>query len=368
MALTASVVLYTVLEGRRKTPAPPAEVAMAPTPPVPEKNVKFSETIPPGMRAVGLSVDEITGVTRDLTRGDVVDLLCSTCTDGILTGNTTRSIHHSGFTRLIAGRVTLLSVSPGTTGRKGKWPVTLLMTREQACMVKAAGHDPITLRLTLSGPAGPDEPNAEIQRISAFTPLDGPSYLYKWDDSDLRKRIRPGMRALGVVCTDISFFNNLSAGERIDIYYRSNVTYVRNAEKNDPGKELEITRPDEKQLTLVLQNVEIIATTENSRWHSSANKEITGTGLIVVQVTPEDAEKLIFMTAFVPPSYPPPIFMVRRNTADKKELPISKTHAMEAMSQRVEVRRVNTLRGMNTNVHQFYEPQKSIANKGLRGD
>ena len=365
LAVGVSCLLYLWLNGQ-KAPAEPVRAVIKAPEKAPPPPLRFSETIPPGMRAVSLTVDEISGVSRSLRKGDRVDVI-AVSTPYVYRNSNPRVIEKGQLSRVLAENIEILSFVPDKAGQSRGWPATLLMTPEQVSILKAAGHDPIKIRFLARNPTDADSPAAAPDGCLAFTSLDGATTLKEVRPADVNRRIRPGMRAISVLGSVGGFFGLVNPGDRVDVLYVNKYKNVMNMEEDAPDKKLEIVTPVRAGVTAFLQDVEVLATSGEFGWTSSENKESFTSRWITLQVSPADAEKVAFATAFSGGfMFPPPIRLLHRNSTDKERLPSRLTDGMDAMSQRVEYTKIGEIRGMMEKWRPFYKPRPSISDKGLK--
>ena len=105
----AAMGVYSNLQPSEAPAPPPEKEAKASPPPPPEKT--FSQKIETGMRAVNLSVNEVTGGSRELAAGDRVDVLAVATMPDVPEGRIARLI--------IAGARVMAVEKPAASGGRG---------------------------------------------------------------------------------------------------------------------------------------------------------------------------------------------------------------------------------------------------------
>ena len=179
----------------------------APTPP------SFAARIPEGMRAMAISVNTVTGVSRELLSGDRVDVIAVGALGGAQKGRIARTVLQS-VSVLAAQRPEGDKSAAFQTG-SGRWTVTLLVGEGDAQSLSAA-RDASELTLAVRNPADEND-NASGARV--YTNARGvETYAPPQAATDVRKGIPKGMRVftLPISPTD-GFGGQLVAGDRVDI-------------------------------------------------------------------------------------------------------------------------------------------------------
>jgi Flp pilus assembly protein CpaB len=328
--------VYGYLSRPRVTPAPTPVKAENPLPPPPPK--KFSQRIATGMRAVTLSLDAASGVPRELSAGDRVDVLAVTPVPDLPEGRIARQL-------LSNVRVMDVDDPSQAKGRKVRErSITLTVTSDQAGVLATA--DPAaTLRLVLRNP---DDSDAGALRATAFAPALGIG-TFQPQPRDLDAFIAPGMRAMTL---QISPTDNVSGifrpGDRVDVIVTCPWGNISLQSQDKPGEQA-VLRETHRNARIMLQDIRIVATDRSLAWASGPDK---AAGSVTLEVTPQDAERLTVLADSKKGRNI--IRLVSRNTNDRQHVATRGAELLDLLSERRAYKRVDMIRGPLRKDQTFY--------------
>ena len=337
LAAARAVMVY-LQDARPQRDAQP-EAAAKPEPPV--KPVGLTESIPPGMRAVSIKVDEVTGVSRKVHRGDQVDVLATTS----LPGSKDASV-----TRLILERLKVVEVSVDAESKvqsriKGErdWTVTLLVTPEQgASLTAAAAQARISLLARRS-----DDPEGGKPAEVAFTHREGTANLQK-PESSVIEWIRPGMRAVTLAIRDTDgICGALGRGDRVDVIITCPLSRFATGGDLSVGAEGAVTEFAMRSTTL-LQDVEVLASEKSLE---ATTGEMVPVTKVTIQVTPHEAEIVAVAVDATKKSI---IRLVSRNPHDRAFVRTPGQGLSDLLSEKKEFIRVDVYKGTKAMAKPFF--------------
>jgi len=336
--MAAKAVLVYLQDTRPKADLQP-EAAAKPEPAV--KPISLTDSIPPGMRAVTIKVDEVTGVSRRVRRGDEVDVLATTSLPGS---------KEASVTRLIIERLKVLEVAVDAESKvqnriKGDrdWTVTLLVTPEQgAVLTAAAAQAKITLLARRS-----DDPQGNKRAEVAFTHREGTAELQRPENSVI-EWIRPGMRAitLGIRDTD-GICGALRRGDRVDVILTCPLSRFATGGDLSVGAEGAVTEFSMRSTTL-LQDVAVLASEKSLE---ATTGEVVPVSKVTLQVTPQEAE---IMAVAVDATKKSIIRLVSRNPRDREVVKTAGQGLSELLSEKKEFIRVDVYKGTKAITKPFF--------------
>jgi len=301
------------------------------------KNRPFSG-VPEGMRIVTIKVDDVSGVSRKLRKGDVVDIIATTPLPGIDDGRASR---------IILEKVRIHDV----TGMKGEsaqrlatqrkfWTVSLLLSPERAAMLTAAvkGSD-----ITLMACNTTDNPGIDREENNAryvFTRDRGIRKL-SGTDRNVCKDIPRGMRAVTIPVKEIDgICGVIRPGDIVDVLLSSKVARIA-GEDFSRGEQVTITK-SEQLSKMILQNIEVLATESSVKPGCNTDSPVK---LVTLLACAQDA---VTLAAAVDTSKKMVVRLICRGPDDTKP----------AETKSVEVN--NLFRGKH------YHPHKIVVYKGTK--
>jgi Flp pilus assembly protein CpaB len=317
--------VYGYLSRPRVKQAPAPVKAETPPPPPPVKT--FSEHIEPGMRAVALSLDTAAGIPRELSAGDRVDVLAVTKAPDLPEGRIAR--------QLLAGvRVMALEDVSQASGRKvHDRSVMLAVTPEQAAVLASA--DPAAkLRLVLRNPEDDDPVDP---RATAFTPAMGIG-TFQSQARNLNAMIAPGMRAITVevVSTD-GVSGVFRPDDRVDVVATCPWGNLKSG--SEVGAEGTVTETH-RNSKILLQDVRILATDRSLVWNTDLSQTA---GLVTLEVTPADAEKITVLTDSKKGRAT--FRLISRNLDDHLRVATKGAELLDLISDKIPYKEIETIRG-----------------------
>jgi Flp pilus assembly protein CpaB len=243
--------------------------------------VAFTEAIPEGMRAVSLRVDEISGVSRGIGKGDLVDVLATTSAG---------SSGGESITHVVLEAVRVLETSlegagkgNGRTKADREWTVTLLVTPEDGAVLTAASAQS---RISVLARGRNDKNGADFRAVvfDRYEGLQGSGT----GENDPASRLKPGMRAVTLqVRNNDGICGRLKQGDRVDIIV-SDTLEAYAASSKDPGATATITGRQPHSVML-LENVEVMAV-EQSEQDKTKSKR---TAMVTFQLPLSDAGRVV---------------------------------------------------------------------------
>lgn len=290
----------------------------------------FADAIPEGMRAVSVRVDEVSGVSQKIAKGDFVDILAT---------STNTASGEESVTRLILEAVEVLDTTTDGAARgrektkaERDWIVTLLVRPEEGASLIAAASQ---ARLSLLARCKSDEetpglPDAAFSRQDGFRQPATAS-------SNPVDRIRPGMRAVTLEVRDTDGISGrLGRGDRVDVIATS--PFSRFASSGDtPGATGNVTEFRMRSITL-LQDVEVLAATGDG--HAGADGRVAR---VTLQLTPQDAEKVAVTSDATNKSV---LRLVSRNPRDREKAVTAGQDLAEILTEKREFYRVSVYKGL----------------------
>jgi Flp pilus assembly protein CpaB len=319
---------------RLKQRRPEPEVRQAAPPQPASTPARFSASITSGMRVFTLQVDDVSGVSRQLKKGDLVDVIATTPLAEERGGSVSRVIlqavrlHELSFTEDGAKSGKRLS-------RRGGWTAGLLVRPEEAVAAAAAAA---TSRIRL---LARNEKDTEPVSISpaVFTAAGGVD-IPAAADRDLGRLIKPGLRAMTLEVADTDgMCARLRRGDRVDIIVTCPWGNIALQGENIPG-ETGVLKETHRTSRILLQDVEVIATDAGLHWAGAATRPVTQVTLLL---TPQQAEKLTVLADSKKGRSL--IRLVSRNSADHERVQTSGAELLDLLTQRRPYLKVDMIRG-----------------------
>ena len=314
-------------------PANPVAEKKAPPPPKP-----FSHKIEPGMRALTLAVDEVQSGSKDLTENDRVDVLAV---------SPMPDVPDSCITHVLVNDARVMAVNrPSDAGghNSRQWTVTLCVTPVQAAAISSATQA-AKLRLTVRNP---EDDSHKPTQVTAFSPTGGTTAFFA-QDRDLNTMIAPGNRAITieVVSTD-GIGGVFRPGDRVDLVATCPWGNTRTT-GSGVGAEGVVTETH-RNSKILLQNIRILATDRSLAWNSDLNQKA---GLVTLEVTPTDAEKITVLTDSKKGRAT--FRLISRSLDDDRKVATKGAELLDLISDRIPYREVETIRGDQKNKSMLYK-------------
>lgn len=324
MAAVAAYAVYGYLNPPKPPPSPSKPIAEKKAPPPPKP---FSHTIEPGMRAVTLAVDEVESGSRDLAADDRVDVLAVSPMPGAEKGR---------LTRLLIGGARVMAVHrPDENGGRNsrKWTVTLAVTPVQAAAISSA-TPAAKLRLAIRHP---EDDNNKPTQVTAFSPDAGVS-AYLPQDRDLNAIIAPGMRAITVEVVPTDGVGGVfRPGDRVDVV--ATCPWGNTKGSSDVGAEGVVTETH-RNSRILLQDIRVLATDRSLFWDTDLNQTA---GLVTLEVTPVDAEKLTVLSDSKKGRAT--IRLISRNQNDRQRVATAGAELLDLISDKIPYREIEIIQG-----------------------
>ena len=211
----------------------------------------LSKQVPPGMRAISIKVDKVSGISGMLKKGDLVDVISTSSMGG---GK------ESMISRLILRKIKILAVTTDEVAKIkiGKGTVVLLLTLAQAKIIASA--EDTKIRLIARNPLDDDKPSIDATTFSGFVGARTNSMLKKMidqKDERLNQIITQGKRAVTIrVNNEDGICGLLRPGNRVDILAAHK--FIKTAGKRRAGQDTTVV-DSQVYAKIVMQNIEIMA-------------------------------------------------------------------------------------------------------------
>ena len=221
----------------------------------------ISGRIDPGMRAVSIEIDDVSGISGMLRTGDRVDVIA-----------TARGAEDKKerISRVILSRILLLNVSYGKeSGKKGraawKGTATLLLSPDEVGILAASEDAELTLARRDPG----DEVEGDTE-ATIFSAALGPKTTSELDrmaeerDKRLQAAIKKGMRAVTIRVNDEDgICGHLQAGNRVDVVGTHPFVSVAYQGERVPGAKGTVTGSLQAS-RILMQDVEVLFIEEDT--------------------------------------------------------------------------------------------------------
>lgn len=318
------------------SPAPASEAA--PPPPVTK--------IPAGMREVSIRVDEVSGVSRQLRPGDVVDILAVASLDRGNKGSRARIVLRGVTVHRVDGDDNL--IVKNLMAAKKNWTVSLILPPDQAALLTAADKEADLVLMAYGRGDAPEAPTAESpdgHASYAFSPEHGPEMIPA-HQARTTTAIPEGMRVFSLNLTDeAGFCSELVKGDRVDVVLFSPYALFDNDSGDISAGTTAKATDFKQQVTMLLQNVSVfdIAALKNS-----------GTGgqyQVRLAVGVQDAMKL---AAAAKAANKSKLLLLPRNGNDQTVARVADVSYMDLILKRTESRRIPLIKGTHRQLIQYH--------------
>jgi len=294
--------------------------------------------VPEGMRIITIRVDDVSGVSSKLRKGDLVDIIATTPLSGMDDGR---------VSRIIFKKVRIYDVSGikgekagGVRAQRKSWNVSLLLSPENAAMLTAAlkGADITLMARNTADNSGTDKEENNVRYI--FTRDRGIRKL-SGADGNVCKDIPRGMRAVTIPVKETDgICGVIRPGDTVDVLLSSKVARIAGKDFRE-GEQVTVTG-SEQLSKMILQNMEVLATENSVKSGCNTNMPVK---LVTLLASPQDA---VTLAAAVDTSKKMAVRLICRGQDD--------TEPGETKS--VEVN--NLFRG------KYYHPHKIVVYKGTK--
>ena len=341
IAITLGFIAMRAVSFYLKKPAPKkqAEIIKKEEP----KQDIFSN-FPAGMRIITIKVDDVSGVSRKLKKGDIVDVVSTTSLSGTDSGRISRIILKRVNVYSVAGEY--VDMAKRFTTQKKTWTVSLLTERENAAMLTAAAKES-DITLMLCNRSDKIEQTKEEGDISyIFTGNQGPQKL-DTTDINFSKSIPFGMRAVSVKVQETDgVCGIIQPGDCVDVIVSCTVSKVAGKDMT-PGEKGTYTEY-RMHSRILLQNIKVLATENSIKPGGNSSEPVK---LATLLVTPQDA--LVLSTA-ADTSKKTVIKLINRKINDSDITKTETVYLSELMTQRKSYRnKVYVLKGIKLEVFPF---------------
>ncbi len=269
----------------------PAKVAATPEkrPVPPPPPPAYSDSIPKGKRVVSVMVNDVSAATRELVKGDRVDLIGVTPIDGINTGKIARPVLQNVIVHSVEATQFQKKLTDKVIRKKKEWTVQLLLDLSQAVTL-ASMDEAADLRLVLRHP---DDQRIEDTGAVFYSSRTGaaPEDLTPFN---LTGRLAQGMRAISLPANrQDGLCDTLVPGDRVDVVVSFKLSEIgKSSKQNTQGDSAPVT--GKKMVSRILfHNLEVLATDQTDHSPATAPKPVTK---VTLAVTPSQAERLAVAT------------------------------------------------------------------------
>lgn len=303
-----------------------------------QKPPEFTDSIPEGMRAVNIKVDDVSGVSQRIKKGDFVDILAVSAAGG--TGG-------ESVSRVVLQAVEVLGTTgetPKGTGRTRtdrEWIMTLLVAPEEALALAAAASQ---ARISVLARYKEDNEISDVPSVSFSV-----SYGLKKTasvSSDVDRQVKPGMRAVTVEVRDVDGIGGrFRRGDRVDVVVSSHLAAFSTVHGDiTKGQKAISTGQNQRTITL-FQDIEIVAVESGRPGEGNRTMRVT------LELAPQDAEKMV---AVCDALKNPTVRLVSRNRQDRGIVAATGQDPLEIFTGRREIRRVQVYRGTKEYAEPMY--------------
>ncbi len=308
----------------------------------PKKQISYTEAIPVGMRVFSVRVDETSGVSQKLRKGDMVDIAAITSL-GDKKGRK--------MLRVILQNIKILSINPKgdqknkNSGRRDKTRTVALLLKPEDATILAVAVEASSIKLLVRNPKDTSD---WIFEDVVFSPLYGIKRFDK-TDCDLNDRIQPDMRAVTIKIADTDgICGALKPGDHVDVIITSPYSRFVAGGKISPGAQGQVSEYRMVSRTL-LQNIEILTTgkvLETGIVDDMPVKRVT------LLVTPAEAEKIAVLSDASKKNM---LRLVIRNKNDNKRTRTKGQYLADLLTKKRQYHRIDVIRGSDVNQREFFK-------------
>ena len=302
---------------------------------------KLNFDIPDGMRVVTIRVDDVSGVSRKMKKGDLVDVIATTPLPDAKEGR---------ISRIILKRVKVQDVAAGNVEvakrlvtQKKSWTVSLLLSPDNAAMLTSAakGAD-ITLMANRKN-LSPEQEQDDLKTGDrfVFTQNQGIKKL-----SDLKgdhlESIPAGGRAVTIETAETDgICGVVKPGDHVDVLLSSQVAKI-SGEDFSVGQQVNITK-NALLTKMILQDIKVLATENSIKSDGDTSVPVKLVTLLV-----KNARDAVLLTAASDTSKKMKIRLISRSPGDDAQPNVQMVNAS------------NFFRALK------YQPHKVVLYKGTK--
>jgi Flp pilus assembly protein CpaB len=307
----------------------------------PVKPVSFGDAIPEGMRVFNIRVDEVSGISRQLRKGDTVDVVAVGDMAGKKTGKVARIVMQNAG--VWSTDVTPSSAKTLSQRQDREWTVSLLVTPEQGTLLSAITASD-RIRLLARGPR--DDGLASVADTAYSTEIGAVGLLTLKDD--LPAAIPQGMRAVTIETRDSDgICGIIRPGDRLDVIVTSPYSAFATGGDMTPGAEGRVTE-FRMASRVLLQDVPVLTTETILSGGPEIDRPVKRVTLLV---TLAEAEKLAVISDATKKSV---IRLVSRGKDDHERVRTQGQNLADLMTRRREYHRIDVLKGTQMTSRTFY--------------
>lgn len=306
----------------------------------------YSRAIPKGMRLVTIKVDEVSGVSRDLSKDDRVDVIAVTDLGLSGGGRVARAVLQDVIIFDVAESFFKKQLTDKALKKKKDWTVKLQVTLDQA-VVLASVDESARLRLVLRNP---DDTSRISAPAAAYLP--GTGIVRQGETAkSLTDLIKPGMRAISLKVADSDgMCGRLTAGDRVDVISSFKLARFSAEGGNQAvGTAGKITG-HKKSSKIILQNVMVISTDQPVNPLTGAQKS---SAVVSLMVTPAQAEKIALLADASKETL---LRLILRNPADISPVYTGgELFSEQILTEKQPFKVIDTIKGTKTIPRKYYE-------------
>ena len=295
--------------------------------------------IPDGMRVVNIKVDDVSGISRKMKKGDLVDVIATTPLPDAKEGR---------ISRIILKRVQIQNAASGNVEvakrlvtQKKSWTVSLLLSPDNAAMLTSAAKGADITLMACKKNSSPENNDKENEAKFIFTQNQGIKKLSGLNGDHI-KTIPAGKRAVTIETSETDgICGMVKPGDYVDVLLSSKVARIAGDDLS-VGQQAEITK-NALLTKMILQNIKVLATE-----HSIKSDGDTGVPVKLVTLLTDNAQDAVLLTAAADTSSKMEIRLISRGPGD---------------ADRARVKMVNSSNFFRT---LNYRPHKVVLYKGTK--
>lgn len=345
-SLLAGLIAVKAFSVATQKPPPVAKAKIEKKKEVQPVHAAYSGSVPKGKRVVSILVNEVSGATRALEKGDRVDVIAVADVSNTRGGKIARVVLQNVFIHDVEQSFFKKQLTDKVTRKKKTWTLQLLVSLHQAVTL-ASVDEATTLRLVLRNPQ--DETMEEGATVF-YSPKTGVSPENPGFPS-LPGQIRPGMRAISLQVNDSDgLCSHLTPGDRVDVLVSFKLAAFVADEGNQAVGTAGYVSSHKKSTKIFLQNIEVMATDQSGNAYADTQKAATR---VTLMVTPKQAEKITVITDASKSSQ---IRLILRHPQDRETVVTrGELFSDQILKEKKAFRVVETIKGTKVIPGKFYE-------------
>ena len=302
--------------------------------------------IPVEMRVVNIKVDDVSGVSRKIKKGDMVDVIATTPLPEAENGKISRVILKRVKVHNVAGGD--VEIAKRLITQKKTWTVSLLLDVDNAAMLTAAAKESdITLMMRNKSVTADHENREEDNAGYIFTRNTGTKKI-TGEEANLSASIPYGMRAVSIEINDTDgICGTIRPGDHVDVIISCKLSKVASGTDITAGGKGTYTEY-RMHSRILLQDVKVLATENSIKAGGNLNRPVKLATLLV------SAQDAVTLTAATDTSKKNLIKLVKRKSNDFDKPKTQTVYLDEILTQKKSYReKVHVIKGVNTEVFSF---------------